>query len=304
MQKKISTRIIPLVILLTLLQLPLGAKQKQPTRMMKIGDEVVSIDAGEAFFKAQENLTNRQFDQAAEKIKQFLASYPNSSAGRYKYGFILLQQGKDTEALEQAKLCTKLKPTFFGGWALMGEACMNLKLEDQAKEAYQKALAIQPTGENADIIRENLADMSKQQEVSATTAVQEKQVTAQNQVITTLNNALALCDRANQLGKQGQYEQGRQACHDALKAAPDSTQVKENVVIYLNNYAANCVQNQNLKQAEELMKESLSLQAKGGISLQSQKTTLKNYSTLLKFLGRNDEAKPLDEKLSSIGTSN
>lgn len=280
-----------------------GKQQPQATRMSKIGDEVVSIEAGEIFFKAQECITNKQFDQAATLFKKFLESYPNSSVGHYKLGFALLQQGKDAAALEEAKRSTELKPTFFGGWALVGEACVNLKLEDQARTAYQKALAIQPTGENADIIREHLSDMDKDRDEALATAAiaeQNKQVNAQNRVIMSLNNALALCDQANALVKQGQFEQGIQTCRNALKAAPDSAQVKENVVACLNNYAADCVQKQNLKQAEELMKEAMALQAKGGVSAQSQKTTLRNYSALLKFQGRNEEAKQLEEKMNQV----
>ena len=297
-------RLLLVVLSILFLQLPAEAKQQRPTKMMKIGEEIVSVEAGDIFFNAQALVTKKQFEPAAALLKQFLVSYPNSSAARYKYGYVLLSLGQDSEALEQAKLCTKLKPSFFGGWALLGEAFMNLKQEDQAREAYQKALTIQSTGENADIIREHLNDMTemaKQKEAEAATVAVNSKVVAQNQVIMNLNKALALCDQANALIKQGQFDQGLQACREALKAAPDSAQVKENVVVYLNNYAANCVQKQDLKQAEDLMKEALVLQAKGGITPQSQKTTLRNYSALLKFLGRNDEAKQFEEKLNSIG---
>lgn len=275
-------------------------KQQQPTRMTKLGDEVVSVEAGELFAKAQESINSRQLDQAAEFLKQFLASYPNSGAGHYKYAYVLLQQGKSADALDHAKLCTKSKPAFFGGWALLGEAAENLKLDDQAKAAYEKALAIQSTGENADIIREHLNDMTKQSDEVIATAAANKQITAKNQEITNLNQALALCDQANALIKQGQFAPGLQACREALEKAPDAAQVKENVVVYLNNYAAECVQKQELKQAEELMKEALAVQSKGGVSANSQRTTLKNYSTLLKFQERNDEAKQIENKMSAL----
>src|SRR5271170_6228270 len=82
------------------LQLPAEAEQQQPTKMIRIGEEIVSLEAGNAFTKAQELLNNKEFEQASALLKQFLESYPNSSAGHYKYGFALLQQGKDSEALE------------------------------------------------------------------------------------------------------------------------------------------------------------------------------------------------------------
>lgn len=293
-------RIALSALTLLLLRTPAEAKQAPPRKMIKIGDEIVSQEAGNAFLKVQEFLNNKQFDQASALLKQFLESYPNSCAAHYKYGFVLLQQGKDSEALEQAKRCTEIKPQFFGGWALLGESSMNLKLEDQAKDAYRKALAIQSTGENAEIIREHLSEMASQKKIDPGATEVDKQVTEQNRVIIKQNQALALCDRANELLKKKEFEQGLQACHEALKAAPDSAEIKENVVAYLNNYAADCVQKQKLEQAEALMKEALALQAKGGVTAQSQRTTLKNYSALLNFLGRNDEAKQLDEQMKTV----
>ena len=48
------------------------------------------------------------------------------------------------------------------------------------------------------------------------------------------------------------------------------------------------------------MKEALAIQSKDGITPQSQRTTLKNYSALLKYLGRNDEAKQIDEQMKTV----
>lgn len=292
-----KTTIAMALLLLLILQIPVEAKKEAPKTMMKLGDEIVSVEAGSLFVKAQDLLNSRQFDQADALLKQFLETYPNSSAARYKYSYALLQQGKNAEALEQAKLCTKLKPTLFGGWAVLGEASMNLKLEDQAKSAYKKALEIEPTGENADVVRERLSEMEDQKLAVANMAAtdsQNAQIAAQNRDIMKINSALKLCDRANELLKEKQFEKGLELCHEALRNAPDSNQVKENVVVYLNNYAANCVQQQNLDEAEKLMKEALDIQKRGGVTAQSQKTTLKNYSAILKFLGREEEAKRLE----------
>lgn len=295
------------VLALLLLELPTEAKRQEPIKMMKIGEETFTLETGETFVKAQEFLSKQQFEKASALLKQFLVNYPNSIAGHYKYAYALLQQEKFSEALEQAKLCTELKPTFFGGWALLGEASMKLKLDAQAKAAYQKALEIQPTGENADIIREHLADMTSQNEAvvaEAATAAANKQIEEQNRSIMKMNQALALCDKANEFSKQKQFEPGLSVCREALKAAPDSDQVKENVVGFLNNYAADCVQKQNLKQAEDLLKEALALQSKSGISTQLQMTTLRNYSNLLNFAGRKDEAKQIDQQMNTLSSSN
>lgn len=272
-------------------------KQKQ---MMKIGDELVSIEAGRAFVSAQDLIAQKRYDQAAVVLKSFVESEPNSSSGRYKYGFVLLQQGKNAESLEQAKKCVGLTPTFAAGWSLLGEASLNLNLRDEAKEAYQKALALQPQGDNADVIKERLDEIDGKQEDAPMEVLSDPKIDEQNRINMKVNQALALCKSATDHFAQKQFDQGMQECRDALKIAPDSDRIKENFVVYLNNYAADCVQKNRMQQAEVLMKEAIAMQNKGGITKQSCQTTLKNYCALLKFLGRTDEAKTIDERLKAL----
>ncbi len=289
-----------LIICTFLLSLPSYAKQVQQKEMTRIGDEVVSVDTGKIFLKAQECIDSKQFDQAAELLKQFLNSYPKSAAAHYKYGFVLLQQDKNAEALEQAKLCTGINANLFAGWALLGEAAANLKQNQQAKEAYEKALAIQASGENADIIREHLSDLNKPAEGSPAEMVEDPELVRQNQVIVKTNRAVSICNTASELLKQKQFEQSLAKCREAYAIAPDVDSVKETFVAVLNDYASDCVQKENLTLAESLIKEAVNLQAKGGISAASSLTTLRNYSALLKFLGRDEEAKQVEAQMKLL----
>jgi tetratricopeptide (TPR) repeat protein len=282
--------------------MPVDAQRQKGMQMMKIGDEVVSVKTGQMFVRAQEFISNGQWDHAACLLKTFLEAQPQSSAAHYKYGFVLLQQGKNTEALEHAKTCVKLSPAFFGGWSLLGEASMNLKLDAQAKEAYEKALTIQPGGENAEIIRERLKELAGQNE-QPTQYIEDPQISEQNRKNMMVNEALSLCDKAKEHLKQKQFDQGLQECREALKIAPGSSEIKENFVVYLNNYAAVCVQTQNLKRAEELMQEAISFQAPGDITLQTRLTALKNYAALLNFLNRPGEAEKIDAEMKSLNTN-
>lgn len=270
--------------------------------MVKIGDEVVPAKTGQLYLSAQECISNGQWEQAANLLKTFLEAQPKSSAGHYKFAFVLLQQGKNAEALEHAKMCTQIAPAFFGGWSILGEASLNLKLDVQAKEAYGKALAIQPDGENAEIIRERLKELTGANQ-QATQFVEDPKLVEQNRQAMKVNEALSLCDRAKEHLKQKQYEQGLQECRDAMKIAPQSSQIKENFVAYLNNYAAICVQTDNLKLSEDLMKEAISFQAPGDITPQTKLTALKNYSALLNFLNRGNEAVKLDAEIKSLNAT-
>lgn len=273
-----------------------AAKQK---RMMKIGEEVVTLQTGQLFTDAQQAISNKQFDKAEALLKTFLQTRPDSAAVRYKLGFVLLQQGKNAEALEQAKRCVESAPNSVNGWSILGESSLNLGQNEQAEQAYRKALAIQSTGENADIIRERLDELSGKQQEPALTMVKDPKIDEENRKIMQLNAALARCTKASDLFKQGQFEQGLQECRDAFKSVQDD-RIAENYAAYLNNYAAQCVQKQDLAHAETLMKEAVALQSRAGVSKQSRLTTLKNYSALLTFLNRADEAKQLQAQLTSL----
>ncbi len=282
---------------------PLHAKQQQQKQMMKIGDEIVSMEAGRAFVRAQELISSKNYEEAASVLKSAMQLEPNSAPIRYKYSYVLLQQGNDSLASEQAKKCIELSPNFSGGWALLGEASMNLNLKPQAIEAYQKALAIEPGGENADIIREHIQELQGEGQDAPMEMVSDPTISEQNRINMRVNRALALCSSATDHAGQKQFEVGLKECREALTIAPNSDRIKENFVVYLNNYAANCVQNQNVKQAEALMTEAITFQNKGGVTSQSQLTTLKNYRALLNFLGRVEEAKKIDVQMKSLSSA-
>jgi hypothetical protein len=86
------TRLIKYSILVFCVFATQGIVEGKPAaqkEMMRIGDEIVSPDAGRLFVKAQECLDSNQLDQAAERLREFIASYPNSAIGHYKLGFVL-----------------------------------------------------------------------------------------------------------------------------------------------------------------------------------------------------------------------
>jgi tetratricopeptide (TPR) repeat protein len=113
------------------------------------------------------------------------------------------------------------------------------------------------------------------------------------------NRALSLCDEANVLLKQKQFEPGLQKCREAMKIDTNSAQVRDNFAAYLNNYASDCVQQQDLKHAEELIKEAVSLESTPGVAAGTRLTSLKNYAALLKFQGRDAEAKDIEAKMKA-----
>lgn len=290
----------------TTLALPCAAKQQQRVemkQMFKIGDDIVSVEAGQAFSKAQQLIDSRNYAEAVTVLKALIEKEPNLASAHYKLGFVLLQLSKDAEAQAEAKTCTGLAPTFFGGWALLGESSANLKQTDLAITSYMKALELQPTGENADIVRENLQELQNPPANSADaieTAAENETFNAQNKENMRINRAFSLCNQASDLFSQKKYEDGLQACRDALTIAPESNQVKESFAVYLNNYAADCIQKEDVKHAETLMKEAIAFQKKGGVTASTCLTTLTNYERLLRFQGRTDEAQTILAQIKSL----
>lgn len=300
--KMVSLMVALLALSGSMLVQPCEAKQQvQMKQMFKIGDDIVSVEAGQAFSSAQKLIDSRNYSEAATVLKSLLDKEPNLASAHYKYGFVLLQLSKDAEAQAEAKTCTALAPTFFGGWALLGESSANLKQNDLAITSYMKALELQPTGENADIVRENLQELQNPPVADAAeNAAEVETVNAQNNANMKINRAFKLCNNATDLFAQKKYEEGLQDCRDALTIAPDSDQVKESFVIYLNNYAADCIHKEDLKHAEALMTEAISFQKKGGVTASSCLTTLTNYERLLRFQGRTDEAQAIMAQIKSI----
>ncbi len=284
-----------------------GAKQKQPQQrqMMKIGDEIVTDEVGKSFVRAQQLIGSKDYQQAESILATIAQQSPKSSFIQFKYGFVLLKLRKFQDALSQAKKCVEIAPNFAGGWSLLGEASMELNLDDQAKEAYKKALAIEPNGENADIIKDNLKDLEnpQAQQPAPETVAANEEINNQNRIALKLNRALSLCDSAAAHGAQKQFDKGIMECREAIKIAPDSDQIKENFVAFLNNYAADCIQQQKVPQAEALMKEAIAFQNRGGVSMKLRLTTLKNYLALLNFQGRSQEAKQVELQMKSVSTA-
>jgi|GEM_PF-1488013 Putative Zn-dependent protease, contains TPR repeats len=278
-------------------------KQKQQVKyMMKIGNDTVSTELGQSFARAQELMASQKYAEAETLLQSIVQKAPNLSSVHYKYGFALLQQNKFQETVEQAKICIQLAPNFVGGYSLMGEASEGLNQKEDALTAFKKALALNPSGENAEIIKEHISDLENPQPEPEPEVVDLN--ADKNKESMKLNQAYAKCNRAKQFFAQRKFADGMQDCRDALTIAPDNDVVRETFLGSLNNYAADCVQHQQIKEAETLMKEAVAFQSQGGVTQKTRMTTLKNYSGLLNFLGRTDEAKKIEAQLNSISATN
>ena len=65
------------------------------------------------------------------------------------------------EALAGYKKATDLKPDYALAYRDMGKAYSDLGQDDDAIAAYKMFIAVQPTGEEADSVRERISELSK-----------------------------------------------------------------------------------------------------------------------------------------------
>ncbi len=85
------------------------------------------------------------------------ATYNTGEQSLNAFGYGLLNQGLDNEALAVFELNTQLYPTAFNTYDSYGEALRKVGRIDEAIDAYQKSLALNPDNDNAEnVLRELL----------------------------------------------------------------------------------------------------------------------------------------------------
>lgn len=79
-----------------------------------------------------------------------------SESGINSFGYNILREGKNEEALKIFKLNTELYPNGFNTWDSYGECLLILGKKEEGIEAYKKSLELNPKNKNAEtIITEN-----------------------------------------------------------------------------------------------------------------------------------------------------
>jgi cytochrome c-type biogenesis protein CcmH/NrfG len=64
-------------------------------------------------------------------------------------GFIYQKQNKFAEAIQWYEQGTKAEPQSAEGWAALGYAYMGARMNDPARQAFEKALTIDPSNQTA-----------------------------------------------------------------------------------------------------------------------------------------------------------
>jgi len=174
--------------------------------------------------RAKELLKSRQYEKAADILKQVIAIQPDSAVAHSHLAVAVLRVGRANEALVLAQRATELDPGYAFSYLVLGEANQAMNRFDEAIEAAKHAIQINPDYFDAYGILGSLYGQTKHYEES----------------LEAFNHALRFdsrnADVYNGLGiayyRLGRHEEGIKAVNEAVKLNPNFA----NAYINLGNW--------------------------------------------------------------------
>jgi tetratricopeptide (TPR) repeat protein len=106
-------------------------------------------DREQRYVRAAEAYFSRRSDEAARAYRELIERYPYEIEARSLLSQLLLETGKNEEALEQAKLLARLAPENHIAWSMLGSAHLALKNFSEAVLALRRYVELQPKSPNA-----------------------------------------------------------------------------------------------------------------------------------------------------------
>ena len=180
--------------------------------------------AQDSINRAKELLKSRQYEKAADVLRQVIASEPDSAVAHSHLGIAVLRVGRAKEALALAQRAIELDAGYAFSYLVLGEANQAMNRFDDAIEAVRHAIQINPDYFDAYGVLGSLYGQTKRYEES----------------LDAFNHALRLnprnADVYNGLGiayyRLGRHEEGIKAVNEAVKLNPNFA----NAYINLGNW--------------------------------------------------------------------
>lgn len=167
----------------------------------------------EGITRAQELLKSRQYEKAADVLRQVIALQPDSAVAHSHLGMAEVRVGRAKEALASAQRAIELDPNYAFSYLVLGEANQAMNRFDEAIEAVRQAIRINPNYFDAYGVLGSLYGQTKRYEES----------------LDAFNHALRLnsknADVYNGLGiayyRLGRHDEGIKAVTEAVKLNPN-----------------------------------------------------------------------------------
>lgn len=110
----------------------------------QVGESQAKESAQDEINRAQQLLKSRQYEQAADILKQVIARQPDSAVAHSHLAIALVRVGRAKEALAFAQRAIELDPNYAFSYLVLGEANQAMNRFDEAIEAVKRAIQINP----------------------------------------------------------------------------------------------------------------------------------------------------------------
>lgn len=110
----------------------------------QVGESQARESAQDEINRAQQLLKSRQYEQAADILKQVIARQPDSAVAHSHLAIALVRVGRAKEALAFAQRAIELDPNYAFSYLVLGEANQAMNRFDEAIEAVKRAIQINP----------------------------------------------------------------------------------------------------------------------------------------------------------------
>ena len=190
----------------------------------QVGESQAKESAQDEINRAQQLLRSRQYEKAADVLRQVIARQPDSAVAHSHLGMAEVRVGRAKEALASAERAIELDPSYAFSYVVLGEANQAMNRFDEAIEAVKHAIQINPNYFDAYGVLGSLYGQTKRYEES----------------LDAFNHALRLdsknADVYNGLGiayyRLGRHEEAIRAVNEAVKLNPNFA----NAYINLGNW--------------------------------------------------------------------
>jgi len=126
-------------------------RAKQPEKARPAFRKAIAINAKfvPAHVLLAQALSSDSLYAAEVEYRKALELDPKNGAALRGMGFIYQKQNKFAEAIQWYEQGTKAEPQSAEGWAALGYAYMGARMNDPARQAFEKALTIDPSNQTA-----------------------------------------------------------------------------------------------------------------------------------------------------------
>ncbi|HXU10272.1 MAG TPA: tetratricopeptide repeat protein, partial [Blastocatellia bacterium] len=110
----------------------------------QVGESQAKESAQDELNRAQQLLRSRQYEKAADVLRQVIARQPDSAVAHSHLGMAEVRVGRAKEALASAERAIELDPSYAFSYVVLGEANQAMNRFDEAIEAVKHAIQINP----------------------------------------------------------------------------------------------------------------------------------------------------------------